>query len=579
MQNREESLRVGQLGRRTRVGYYLRTMSKTSAGIRPYYFLVAWLLLNLIQAAFTPLDPDETYYWMYAGRLDWGYFDHPPAVALLISIGRDWIPGALGLRFGHVLAGSGTITAIYFLLDRPRGSALWLLAALVFAQPMLQVYGFIATPDGPLVLFTVLYLLAYRQFLSRSSMVNALILGLTMAGLLYSKYHGLMLILFTVLPNLGFLIRKPSAWLAGLSGALLFAPHLYWQYLNDYPSFRYHLSGRDDPYQFKYTVQYLVNQLLIFSPFLVYHYLRSFIKDHARDRFERSLRWLAAGMLLFFLYTTTKGRTEAQWTALLSVPLVYLTFQAVRRFPGWRPALVRLCWLTGGILLLARIILILPSDWLPFEKPFDHEPWVHRLEAIAGDSPVIVENSYRFASLYEFYTGGKPGWTFTDVAYRPSQYDLWKRDTQYHNDAVYLLGQRNWDFFDTDTFHTQKGEMRLRKIDRFQVVKDVALEVEFSGADDPTIKVYATSPRSINLSGQLPVHLFIINGLEDGTYAYERLPDIATDRLPDGRRVLLFSGIPPDSFVSPDGEKNLSVGLGYQGMPPLRGQSPTYELE
>lgn len=31
-----------------------------------------FVLVNLLQAALTPLDPDEAYYWFYADRLQWG---------------------------------------------------------------------------------------------------------------------------------------------------------------------------------------------------------------------------------------------------------------------------------------------------------------------------------------------------------------------------------------------------------------------------------------------------------------------------------------------------------------------------
>ncbi|PPK88121.1 dolichyl-phosphate-mannose-protein mannosyltransferase [Neolewinella xylanilytica] len=551
-------------------------MLSQSVRVRPYHLLLAWLLLNMLQAAFTPLDPDETYYWMYAGRLDWGYFDHPPAVALLIALGKDWLPGSLGLRFGHVLAGGATLTAIYYLVGRPRGVALWTLAALAFAQPMLQVYGFIATPDGPLLLFTALYLLAFRNYLQRLDLPSALIWGVTMAGLLYSKYHGLMLIFFTVLPSLVYLIQKPSAWVAALTGACLFLPHLYWQYAHDFPSFRYHLSGRDDPYQFKFTTQYLLNQLLIFSPFLLYHYWLSFTRVRPQDRFGRSLRWLVGGMLLFFLYSTTKGRTEAQWTALLSIPLVYITFRAVEGFPEWRKNLLRLCWLTGGILVVARLLLMAPREWLPFEKPFDHQPWVERLQTIAGSEPVIVENSYRYASLYEFYSGGNPSWTFTDVAYRPSQYDIWQRDTVYHNQPVWLLGQGNWKFSGQETFRPQKGELRLRRIENFQVIDDVALEAGFPTGSDDSLRVYVTAPREVRLDGDLPIDLYLIDQEEDGAYRYQRLYNLSVDRLLSGKRTLLYAGRIPAGFA-PTGTSVLpTIGLGYRGMPPLRDQQLTY---
>ncbi len=550
----------------------------------PYWLLLAWLALALLQAAFSPLDADETYYWMYAQRLDWGYFDHPPAVALLVSLGKDWLPGALGLRFGHVLASTATIAALWYLLDRPRGATLWLAAALVFAQPMLNVYSFIATPDGPLLLFTVLYLLAYRRFLAAPTLANGALWGITMAAALYSKYHGVMLIFFSVLPHLLWLLRKPGAWLAALGGAALFIPHLYWQYLNDFPSFRYHLSGRNDPYELAFTFRYLLNQLVIFSPLLLWYYVQTFWKDRSQDRFDTANRWLVLGFLLFFLYTTLKGSTEAQWTALLSIPLVYLTFHAARdRFPAWQPGLQRLAWITVGVLLLARIFLVAPRDWLPFAKPFDHQPWVERLAETAAGRPVMVQNSYRLASLYEFYAD-QPAWTFTDVFYRRNQYDLWTADSVFHQGPVLVLGQKSWSKADTEAFRTQDRDMRIAAVEGFQIVKGLHLAPTNSlptslrpGERYPlTIEAsFHTPPTTgmIDLRKGLPLDLFITFHYAD-TMVFWKLTPPTTPLLPrDATTTVLFSGeleLPEDL---PAGEVEIEWGLGYQGMSPLRGQS------
>ena len=549
----------------------------SSRNIPPALLLLAWCLINLLQAALSPLDPDETYYWMYAQQLDWGYFDHPPAVALLVSLGKDWLPGALGLRFGHVLAGTATLAVMYRLLDRPRGAGLYLLAGLLVAQPMLQVYGFIATPDGPLLLFSALYLLAFRSFLRRPSAVAGLWWGLTMAGLLYSKYHGVVLILFSVLPCLGYLLRQPGAWVAALSGALLFAPHLYWQYANDYPSFRYHLSGRDDPYQFKYTLQYLLNQLVIFSPLLLYYYARTFINDRASDRFERCLRWLVVGFLTFFLYTTTKGGTEAQWTALLCLPLVYLTYHATLRHPQWRRGLLRMCLITAALIGIGRVLLVAPRDWLPFAKPFDHAPWVARLSARAGELPVVVENSYRLASLYQFYSGGKSAWTFTDVKYRPNQYDLWQDDTLLHGRPVLVMGQGDWKDPTAQPFTLPKGRMLTRPAANFQVAKQVkvvadTLPRQLGPGQEWPLGLTATSPFAARFTGADPaLDLFAVLQYPGGEQRFWRLTPLLTDTI-DGPTAL-FTGPLRVPRTAPPGEATLSFALGYRGMPPLRGQS------
>jgi hypothetical protein len=51
-------------------------------------FICCWVLLNSLQALFTGIYPDEAYYWVYSLNLQWGYFDHPPVVALGIKIGE-----------------------------------------------------------------------------------------------------------------------------------------------------------------------------------------------------------------------------------------------------------------------------------------------------------------------------------------------------------------------------------------------------------------------------------------------------------------------------------------------------------
>src|SRR5215207_721998 len=73
------------------------------------YFIMAWVLLNLAQAAFVDIDPDEAYYWLYAQQLQWGYFDHPPLVALSIKAGEMLGHGPFYTRLVTVLLSGGTV--------------------------------------------------------------------------------------------------------------------------------------------------------------------------------------------------------------------------------------------------------------------------------------------------------------------------------------------------------------------------------------------------------------------------------------------------------------------------------------
>ena len=62
-------------------------------------WLGVWWCANLIEAGCTELANDEAYYHMFAQRLAWGYFDHPPVTALLVWLGERLFGGELGVRF------------------------------------------------------------------------------------------------------------------------------------------------------------------------------------------------------------------------------------------------------------------------------------------------------------------------------------------------------------------------------------------------------------------------------------------------------------------------------------------------
>jgi 4-amino-4-deoxy-L-arabinose transferase-like glycosyltransferase len=82
------------------------------------FYLIAWGNLNFFQAFFTPLNNDEAYYWMYSKYLAWGYFDHPPMIALMIRIGYLFFHNELGVRLMVVLGQIVAILIIWSLTDK-----------------------------------------------------------------------------------------------------------------------------------------------------------------------------------------------------------------------------------------------------------------------------------------------------------------------------------------------------------------------------------------------------------------------------------------------------------------------------
>ena len=226
-------------------------------------FYGMWLLLGLIQSGLTELQDDEAYYWVYSRYLDWGYFDHPPMIALLIKMGYAIFPNELGVRLFPLLLNILSLIIIEKLIDKKNP---FLFYGIALSIAVIQLMGFIAVPDTPLIFFTALFFWCYKKFITNSSLLHTLLLGIAVAFLFYSKYHAVLIVLFTLLSNIR-LFTKYQTYLAGLLALLLFAPHLWWQYQHDWVSFRFHLlENNAHAYKPSFTTEYILGQLLLPGP-------------------------------------------------------------------------------------------------------------------------------------------------------------------------------------------------------------------------------------------------------------------------------------------------------------------------
>jgi 4-amino-4-deoxy-L-arabinose transferase-like glycosyltransferase len=167
-------------------------------------FYSCWLLLCLVQSAFTELLDDEAYYWVYSKFPAWGYFDHPPMVAIMIKAGYSIFHNELGVRLISVFMNLFSLVIIEKLIPEKTPKLFY---AIALSLAVLQVSGFVAAPDIPLIFFTALFFLAYKKFITRASFLHILFLALVMALLLYSKYHGVLVIFFVLVSNLKLFTR------------------------------------------------------------------------------------------------------------------------------------------------------------------------------------------------------------------------------------------------------------------------------------------------------------------------------------------------------------------------------------
>src|SRR4030095_1469125 len=154
--------------------------------IKPFHFLIFWGLLNIIQGSFTELTSDEGYYWFYSTSPEWGYYDHPPLLAWIIRIGYKLFQNELGVRLFNILLNTAAVFLLLKLLSAYLKD-ITVVYLIILSLPVLNYLSFIVFPDGPLLFFSILFLLCYKRLLEKNDFWSAIFLGLSLAGMLYSK--------------------------------------------------------------------------------------------------------------------------------------------------------------------------------------------------------------------------------------------------------------------------------------------------------------------------------------------------------------------------------------------------------
>ena len=406
-----------------------------------FYFLAAIFLLNLLQAGFTELIFDEAYYWYYAQKLAWGYFDHPPMVALLIKIGSAFFSGELGIRFMSCLLGAGTFILLWLLIDDPRKKGyIPHFFVLLFSLTLVHAYGFLTLPDTPLLFFAALFFLLYKKFLNGPGYLNAFLLGLVMAALMYSKYHAFLVIFFVLLSNIK-LIQNRFAWFSVFTALLFYSPHFFWLYQNDFVSIKYHLFERPNrPYEFMdFTLGFFINLVAVFGLTFPWVY-KSLLKTKASDPFTRALLFVSYGILLFFFISSFQRRVQTQWIIIICIPMAVLAYRYMLQNDQARHWIVRMGLVNIGILLFLRIGLIYQPFFPIVYETHGNKTWVNKITSQVGDIPVIFENSYRMAPMFAFYSGNT-SYSLNNVWYRENQYSIDASEELVRNQKVLYVSK------------------------------------------------------------------------------------------------------------------------------------------
>ena len=336
-----------------------------------YGILLLWGVLDLLCAMFCEIHADEAYYRLYGQFLSWGYFDHPPMVGLMTALSASMVPATslilknLSVRLVTVLMHMATVYVVWKTLPKSpttnHQSPISTFILLSASMPMFCAYGFMTTPDAPLLFFAALFYYAYRRFTMAHTWSMSVLLGIA---------------------------------------AVLMIPHLWWQYANAFPSFTYHLVARATSYQPLYTLEFLPNQWAVFNPIvwalMIWVGARQLRSDAP---YRRSLAMTILGFQVFFLISAFRGHVEPHWTMVTSIPAILLL--ADEHFVSRRGIRIAL-GVCVGLVLAARIILML--NILPAQTGLAHkQAFYEQLHKEAQGLPVVFDGSFQAPSLYRFF--------------------------------------------------------------------------------------------------------------------------------------------------------------------------------
>jgi hypothetical protein len=479
------------------------------------YFLLLWTALNILQASTLEVHADEAYYWIFSRMMDWGFYYHPPMVAVFIRIGDTLMHNELGTRLAMVLTSTLSIYIIWLMLKRYEVSAKWFIL-LMSGVWVFQIYGFTATPDAPLLFFTVLFYYFYQQYIDNNSWKLALILGIVVVCLMYSKYHGILVVSFTLLSNLK-LLRRPSFYFIVLLAVGLYVPHILWQYHHNFPAINISLFEREGSgFHFNAGSEFFFGQLLLGGALTSWYLFYASFITRIQDKFMRALQVNMICTFAFFILSSLRASVQLHYALIGFVPLVMLALINLKERglnPTW---LYRLSITNIALFVAFRLCVVAGFDFLKgneqLEAYFGHHKWADAIHAKIGDSYLIMKNEYQDPSRYSYYTNSLKGFAYDSRYYRTTQFDMWPFEEQFQHKRVYYLTHDKIPNVTTDSM-TIRGKWYGSWVDdtrTYQKLKCKILSPNFTFAPGQqhviNMRITNPYPYAINFSNKGETH-------------------------------------------------------------------------
>ncbi len=300
-------------------------------------FLLAFLFLKIGVAVYLELGVDEAYYYTYAKKLDWSYFDHPFMVGLMAWIstfGLQW-DSEFFLRLFPLIIGFFSPILVFQIARRFGNQKSALFSSFLFLATIYGsvISGLFVLPDAPLILFTLLsvyygirfiqenkkqWLYAFAGFLAFAiaSKYQAAFVGVAMAAYIL-KYR----------PQY---LRLPETYGAALIAFLGWVPTLIWNAQHQWVNFQFHSQRVGDSSLFEFFPREILGQIAYQNPivFGLIGYALFHLKTY-KNKFEPGVLWflkcLSFPLILLALLLSIFTETLPHWSGIAYLGLIFIS--------------------------------------------------------------------------------------------------------------------------------------------------------------------------------------------------------------------------------------------------------------
>ena len=330
--------------------------------------LLALLVFRFWFAAVLPMTGDEAYFVLWGEHPAGGYYDHPPMVgwwlSALLAISRaEWVLRLPAVLLPLILAGGA------WWLVHPHGAERARVAALLVLLAPLDVWNVLITTDTPVILFTMLSVLAYvaaqrRASLSFYALAGAL-LGLAFLGKYFAGLLGLAYLAHVLLIR-----RDAGRWsgFAVLLAASLPAPiyNLWWNSSHCWVNVLFNFINRhgDAGLSWQNPLSYIGSLVYLATPWLLIALWRhrSTLRQAVQGSVEASAAaWLTIIPFGLFAAMSLTRSIGLHWPASF-IPLLFVL--AAIALP--QDVLTRLVRWSAGFaalhMLVILVVVITPLD-------------------------------------------------------------------------------------------------------------------------------------------------------------------------------------------------------------------------